>query len=248
MKLLVDIGNTRVKWAACSDGTLGHVEIRAHGNDPRIAAAAVLDDLRDSPAEILVANVAGPEFGERVAAQLGATLGVDASFARAQKQAGRLRNAYRDHTKLGVDRWLAMLAAVDRFSGAVCVVDAGSALTIDLVAADGEHLGGYILPGLDMMWRALTGDTGDLERFTEGDSAAGVSLAPGRDTGEAIGHGVLGAVCALIERCTGALAEDNGHVVVVTGGDAERIIPHLAVELEHRPQLVLEGLVLWEPR
>ncbi|MBT8441955.1 MAG: type III pantothenate kinase [Gammaproteobacteria bacterium] len=248
MKLLIDIGNTRIKWATYSDGQLGEEEIRAHGSDPRIAATALLDDVSDPPAEILVANVAGPEFGERVAAQLGATLDVRVGFATSQKRAGRLRNAYRDHAKLGVDRWLAMLAAVDRFSSAVCVVDAGSAVTIDLVAADGDHLGGYILPGLDMMWRALTGDTGDLERFTEGDSPAGVSLAPGRDTAEAIGHGVLGAVCALIERCTGALAEDNGRVVVVTGGDAERIIPHLAVELEHRPQLVLEGLVLWAPR
>lgn len=248
MKLLVDIGNTRVKWAPYSDGKLGEAEIRAHGNDPRIAAAVLLEDLRDPPAEIVAANVAGPEFGELVAARLGATLGVDVSFATTQKRAGRLRNSYRDHTKLGVDRWLAMLAAADRYSGAACVVDAGSAVTIDLVAADGEHLGGYILPGLDMMWRSLTGDTGDLERFTEGDSPDGVSLAPGHDTGEAIGHGVLGAVCAQIERCTFALAEDNGAVVVVTGGDAERIIPHLAVELEYRPQLVLEGLVLWEPR
>ncbi|MFW2405451.1 MAG: type III pantothenate kinase [Gammaproteobacteria bacterium] len=248
MKLLVDIGNTRIKWAMFANGRLGEVEIRAHGNDPRIAAAALLEDVRDRPAGIVIANVAGPEFGDRVAAQLVANLGSDVSFAEAQKQAGRLRNAYRDYTKLGVDRWLAMLAAVDRYSGAACVVDAGSAITIDLIAANGEHRGGFILPGLDMMWRSLTGDTGDLKRFTEGHSLAGASLAPGRDTGEAVGHGVLGAVCALIERCTEALAEDNGAVVVVTGGDAERIVPHLAVELEYRPQLVLEGLVLWEPR
>lgn len=247
MKLVVDIGNTRVKWAKFANARLSDAEVRIHGNDPEIAAAALLEDLRESPAEIIVANVAGPIFGDLVAARLEDALGVDVRFASAQKNAGRLRNAYRDHTKLGVDRWLAMLAVAHRYPGAACVVDAGSAVTIDLMAEDGAHIGGYILPGMDMMWRSLTGDTGDLERFAAGGAPGGESLVPGRETSAAIGHGILGAVCALIERCAGALAEDNRAAVVVTGGDAQRIIPHLVVELEYRPQLVLEGLVLWEP-
>ena len=249
MKLLVDIGNTRVKWAALVDGELMHDGDFAHGGDPAAAATAVLARTGDSPEAALVANVAGKGFADMLAGRISERWNIDAQFAVTQPVAGHIHNAYRDYTKLGVDRWLAILAAAHHYPGASCIVDAGTAVTIDLVAPGGAHLGGYIVPGLDLMWRALTDDTGDLGHFTAGDSATqATTLEPGLSTREAIGHGSLAAICAVIDRCTHGLAEDNrGCVVVVTGGDAERIIPHLAGNPEHRPRLVLEGLVLWDP-
>lgn len=249
MKLLVDVGNTRIKWATHADGELTDMDSFVHAGDPVAAADALLARFTTAPDIVLVANVAGPAFDAALSDGIRARWNLDARFATSQKAAGRVRNAYRDVTKLGVDRWLAVLAAADRYPGATCVVDAGTAVTIDLVDAGGAHLGGYIVPGLDLMWSALTEDTGNLGRFTAGDDVGRPETpAPGRDTGEAIGHGSLAAICALIERCAGGLAAHNRDVVVVvTGGDAGRIVPHLAVDLEYRPQLVLEGLVLWEP-
>jgi len=248
VKLLIDIGNTRIKWARLVDGELtddGHL---VHAGAPAGAAAQLLQHVPVPPDAIALANVAGPAFGDELLNGIGARWNCPVQIATTQPGAGRVRNAYEDHTKLGVDRWLAILAAAHRYAGAVCVVDAGTAVTIDIVAASGEHRGGYIVPGPDLMRRVLAGETGDLGRFTAGDEAGRTeSLALGRNTGDAIGHGSLAAICALIERCARRLGEDNGGVVVVTGGAAGRITPHLAVDLEHRPRLVLEGLALWEP-
>jgi len=249
VKLLIDIGNTRIKWAALIDGELTSDGNFAHGGDPAAAAAALLAQVQDCPEAAAAANVAGADFADMISGGIRERWNIEVKLAGPQAVAGQVRNAYRDHTKLGVDRWLAILAAAHRYPGAVCVVDAGTAVTIDLVAPDREHLGGYIVPGLDLMWRVLTADTGDLGRLVAGDSGVrAAAIAPGRSTPEAIGQGSLAAICALIDRCALGLAEDNrGCVVVVTGGDAERIIPHLAGDLEHRPRLVLEGLVLWDP-
>ncbi len=246
MRLLVDIGNTRIKWARLEGETFAAPGAFIHGGDPGAAVTALLDAVKDAPKTLVIANVAGSAFADAITAGVAARWNLDPQFASAQQSAGRLRNAYPDHTRLGVDRWLAMLAATAHFSDAVCIVDAGTAITIDLVTADGDHHGGYILPGLGLMRRALTGDTGDLARFTADEATdAGATPVPGCTTAEAIDHGAVAAACALIDRCAHASSGDNRRVVV-TGGDAGQILPHLAVGFEHRPHLVLEGLALWK--
>lgn len=247
MRLLVDLGNTRIKWACLEGETFAAPGAFIHGGDPGAAATALLDAIDAAPAALVLANVAGSAFADAISAGVSARWNLDPQFASTQRSAGRLRNAYSDYSRLGVDRWLAMLAATMQFSDAVCIVDAGTAITIDLVAADGEHEGGYILPGFDLMRRALTGDTGDLARFTADEAtAAGATPVPGRTTAAAIDHGAVAAACALIDRCARSSSGDNRRVVV-TGGDAGQILPHLAVGCEHRPHLVLEGLALWKP-
>lgn len=249
MKLLVDIGNTRIKWASRMDDAVTATGSFAHAGDPDAAVFAFLDHYGQAPDSVLVANVAGKPFADAMSSRVRERWKLEVRFATAQPAAGPVRNAYEDYAKLGVDRWLAILAAAQRHAGSACVVDAGTAVTIDLVAAGGEHRGGYIVPGLDMAWRALTEDTGDLANLAGGGTGRRFgSLDPGSNTADAIGHGSLATVCTLIERCAGALAGDNrGSIVVLTGGDAERIIPHLSVDLDHRPWLVLEGLALWRP-
>jgi len=246
MRLLVDIGNTRIKWACIEAEVLAESRAFVHEGDCAAAVASLLDDVSESPSALIAANVAGGDFAEALSSGAADRWSLQTQFASTQQTAGRLRNAYADPTRLGVDRWLAMLAVTSAFSDAVCIVDAGTAVTIDLVASDGQHQGGYILPGLDMMRRALTGDTGDLERFTANDPADAVtSVEPGRTTGEAIRHGAVASVCALIDHCARPASGDNKRVVV-TGGDAGQIVPHLTAGFEHKPDLVLEGLALWK--
>ena len=199
--LLVDIGNTRVKWALTSGG-----------------------DLRQS--------------GESI----------HADGAVTQPAGCGVVNGYEDPRQMGVDRWLAMLAAHREFSCAVCVVDAGTAVTIDQVDADGRHLGGVIVPGLGLMRRALLGETGRIGESVVNEAGSGTGRGVlGHSTDEAIDGGGLAAICGLIEQCAAELAgRSRDNVLVVTGGDAVRIVPHLRVAVESRPRLVLRGLAFYE--
>jgi len=246
MKMLLDSGNTRIKWANHEDEAVVSPGAFVHAGDADAAVDALLGAVTIAPDSLVIANVAGAGFAAAFAAGAMARWKLQPQFASTQGVAGHLRNAYADPGRLGVDRWLTMLAATAQSREAVCIVDAGTAITIDVVAADGEHEGGYILPGLDLMRRALTDDTGDLAQFTAGEAAdAGAAPAPGRTTATAIAHGAVAAACALIDRCAHPSSGDNRRVVV-TGGDAGRIVPHLAIGFEHRPHLVLEGLALWK--
>ncbi len=248
MDLLIDIGNTRFKWAMLAKGSLREADALEHGAEAGVINN-MLERIISPPTAVMAANVAGERFAELVAAAVRERWGLPVQFAITQPRAGPVSNGYDDYRQLGVDRWLAIIAAVDRFAGPVCIVDAGTAVTIDAVATGGAHLGGYIVPGLDLMRQSLGEETGDLHRFTGDQSVQlppGIPL-PGCGTDEAISGGAIAAVCSLIERCIVALGTAGDvPTLVVTGGDAQRLIRHLDVVAHLRPLLVLEGLMLYE--
>lgn len=138
---------------------------------------------------------------------------------------------------MGVDRWLAMLGARERQSGRLCVVDAGSALTIDIVDAQGCHEGGYIIPGPTLMERALLLDT-DRVRF---DEEVGYALSPGRSTAVAVRHGIAlaqaGAVALALDRCG-----DGSIALLFCGGGGGPLMQLLDLGGQWAPELVFEGL------
>jgi type III pantothenate kinase len=249
VKLLLDIGNSRIKWATVTGGVVevgGDVLL---GEDPAATVAGLLAAVPVVPAEIRVANVAGVLWSAATEQTVRERWDLPVCFAASQAVAGGIANGYDDAQQLGIDRWLAILAAAVGRDAAVCVVDAGTAVTVDLVAGDGRHLGGYILPGVDLMFSALGRGTGNLERLAgRGSSRAADSSDPGHDTFDAMRGGALAAICALIERCVAQLAKDNAEaVLVMTGGDAPLLMTQLTAAVEYRPQLVLEGLAIYEP-
>lgn len=165
-------------------------------------------------------------------------------FIIAQHSAFGVSNGYSEPHKLGPDRWAALIAAHHAQLGATCIVDCGTALTIDVLTADGKHLGGLIMPGLNLMRSALFFHTHALpckmNLETETDIA---SLA--RDTQAGIRSGTLYAVVATIERVIADIASDRKlRTRVITGGDAEHIAPRLAGHYRHEPDLVLQGLAI----
>ena len=149
--------------------------------------------------------------------------GVVAEFAQSREQVGEVRNAYAEPGHLGVDRWLAVLAAYKRARGACCVLDAGSALTLDIVRRDGQHEGGYIVPGLTMQRAAL------LERTAIPLAVTGQwgETDPGRATVTAIHHGILDMVVSWAAEQHRARASQES-VWFITGGDAEVLSDALA--------------------
>lgn len=248
MKLLLDVGNSRLKWAWLStDGLVGS----GHATHRRDGLSGVLADLLRNcalPDEVRVANVAGPSAAALVAEAVFARFGRSAVFARSRDAAYGLRNGYRDPAQLGVDRWLAMCAAWQKFSGPLCVVDAGTAVTIDVITADGAHSGGLILPGMSLMAAALRQDTGDLDRFAGRESVDMLTARTqdryslGSDTASAIRLGAMRAIAALVADCLEALNAETR--LMMTGGDGAQLARLIDIPAVFDPDLVLEGLAL----
>jgi type III pantothenate kinase len=240
MNLLLDIGNSRVKWAlADTDQWL------AEGAEPLVEQQAewpLLEALEVVPLRVLAVNVAGAAVTDALQEQLRSRWQLPAELAATAAETGGLRNGYRDPQQLGADRWLAMLAARRAVTGAVCVVDAGTALTVDLIEADGRHLGGFILPGSELMRASLERSTGDIRQRAAIAAAAADLHGPGRDTVSAIEAATLQASLGLIDRARNMTSTPAS--VVLSGGAAPALLAGLPADTRHRPRLVLEDLLL----
>ncbi|WP_241505859.1 type III pantothenate kinase [Parahaliea mediterranea] len=239
--LQLDVGNSSAKWRLLAGAEV--VQRGRYRADDAASRAALLG-CAPAPAAIWVSSVAGEAPNRALAAMLMERWGVQPWFAVAEAETLGLRNCYAEPARLGVDRWLAMLGARALSDGRLCVVDAGSALTIDFVGADGGHEGGYIIPGPGLMERALLLDT-DRVRFCE---PAEYRLAPGGSTAEAVRHGIALAQAGAVELALARSAEPVA--LVLTGGGGPWLHSHLHAHLHARltkaatlaPDLVLDGL------
>lgn len=230
-RLLLDAGNTRLKWAVLEEGawrTQG-----ACGYD----ALAALEPYLAADTDCYIASVAASEDEQRLAAMLEAA-GVAASWLQAEAAFVDLKNAYADPGQLGVDRWMGLIAARRRTRGPVLVVSAGTAMTVDALTADGVFQGGLIVPGVRLMRQALQVGTARV-----GDVGGDWRAFP-RTTADAVQSGILTALCGAIQQQHARLAELAGTLpaCLLTGGDAETLRPNLSVAAELAPELVLEGL------
>ena len=232
--LQLDVGNSSAKWRLLHNGV---VAARGKYVATEQTSRAALLACTEQPEQIWISSVATAEAEADLARLLQDRWGVTPWFARTQARHGDLTNSYAEPQRMGVDRWLAMLAARARVRARVCVVDAGSALTIDLIAADGRHEGGYIIPGPALMERALLLDT-DRVRF---DEEVDYQLAPGASTAAAVRHGIalaqVGAVAMAIDRAAGEPVQ-----LLFCGGGGETLMQLLDRGGLYLPDLVVEGL------
>jgi type III pantothenate kinase len=232
--LQLDVGNSSAKWRLVRGD---HVIERGNYRSGDAGALAALLDCSDRPDDIWISSVAAPAAEQELDRLLIDRWGIQPWFARTQACAGSLQNSYADPGRMGVDRWLAMLGARRRVSGRLCVIDAGSALTIDIVSTDGRHEGGYIIPGAALMERALLLDT-DRVRF---DEAVDFALSPGTSTAEAVRHGIaLAQAGAVVMALDQAGAEPVA--LLYCGGAGERLMQMVGRGGDWVPDLVFEGL------
>jgi type III pantothenate kinase len=243
MILLIDIGNTRIKWAQLEQGALGAQAAAAHGEDRVHVFERIARETR-APERILVSNVGGAETGELCARVFEQNLEISPYFVRSAKHAMGVTNAYQDPAKLGVDRWLAMIAAHQTKRAAVCVVSVGTAMTIDGVDASGQHLGGVIVPGPNLMISSLLKNTSDIASRM---SAAELKRTVFADhTLGAVYQGCAHALAALIDRAWQEMSVQIGAKpqLLVTGGAAAEVLPLIQLSHEKVDDLVLRGLAM----
>ncbi len=242
--LLMDVGNSRIKW-----GVLDHGEIHrtGHISQQRIREKGLQVLTTKIPRrvdEVFVSNVAGTSFATRLSGVVGMHCDCDVKFARSERSGWGVTSGYTQPRRMGVDRWVAMVGAWAEVQSTCLVVDAGTAVTIDAIDADGNHLGGQIIAGVATMADALSTATSDIPR---------VKPAPGRsaddlgmfahNTAAAVREGAHAAVAGAVDRAIRAL-QSNAYepAVILTGGDASRILNAFCDTPVHRPHLVLQGL------
>ncbi len=242
--LLVDVGNTALKWcelksAAYQGESASNADFFTRVNrcarDPQ-AFIADVTERQLTVSQVWVGSVASAEFDEQFHTMIAAALSAQVRFAHSEIEFAGLVNSYQEPQRMGVDRWLAMLAAWKDLSSPVVVVDAGTAITIDLVTGSGQHQGGYIIPGAALMDSALTRETQRV-RY-EGEPRRAID--PGRSTAECVSAGVWVAAFGSVQW---VVQQYPNYQVMVTGGDGEALL-ELGLKGEWRPNLVLEGLAL----
>lgn len=227
-RVLIDIGNTRLKWRA---GDAAAVAWHAHDGDP-VTALRTLPAL--AGAEVLIAQVMGATTRDALRAAAAAAGASAVRFADTEAERDGLRIAYDDPARLGVDRFLAMLALWRELRGPFLVASAGTALTVDIVDAEGRHLGGYIAPGLHAMRSAVL----DRTRFPHAFDAP-ADGRPGTSTESCVAEAALAASLGLLERCR----RDHDGPAFLSGGDAATLLPHLdPTAWQTREHVVLDGL------
>lgn len=240
MKLLIDFGNTRLKWASLVDGRMLPGGVFAHAGKP------LLTELRSEWAKLarveaaLVASVVSPAREEELCEVVRERFGVHAEILRSPAVALGVRNAYPQPERLGIDRFLALAALHAVHPRAQVLASVGTALTLDALAADGRHHGGVIVASPQLMREAI------------GTGAARVGAVNGRfcdipdNTADAVVSGALYAAIGAIDRFCAVAATrfDTPPILVLTGGGADELAP-LATRAERAHDLVLRGLALW---
>ncbi|MCB1777082.1 MAG: type III pantothenate kinase [Candidatus Competibacteraceae bacterium] len=237
MILLADVGNSRIKWVIWDAGDFQQRGQASHieGNWVDVLEGQWLELIR--PTRVLIVSVAGPEARAALAHWVQRAWGIEAEFVISAAAACGIRNSYAEPERMGADRWVAMIAAHVLTNQDCYIVDCGTAVTIDALAADGQHLGGVIVPGMWLMREALYRETRQIP------PEFGDARLFGQNTRDGVWGGALYAVASAIDGITERMIARHGPGVrLLTGGDAETVLPHLRAEYRWEPELIFAGL------
>lgn len=244
MILELDCGNSFIKWRVISADASERIRAGIADSD-----AQLLAELASFPGlhirHCRLVSVRSDAETSLLIDELRSIFAVPVVCAEPSRQKGGVRNGYDDYERLGLDRWLAVLGAYHLGQRACLVVDLGTAVTADLVAADGRHLGGFICPGLPLMRDQLGSHTRRIRYDRQAAAAALQALEPGRSTAEAVERGCLlmlrGFVSAQLAHAQARFPE--GLEVFLTGGDAD-LVRDVLPGVQVVPDLVFVGLAI----
>ncbi|CAH1388168.1 type III pantothenate kinase [Candidatus Nitrotoga sp. M5] len=230
--LLIDAGNSRVKWATVEDGMWLHQNVLENTNASALCMA--FSEL-PPPDRILVSNVAGENMAQLISAAC-AAWHCPIQFIVAQVSLSGVRNSYEHPAQLGSDRWAALIAAWHHERSSCLVINCGTATTVDALSAEGEFLGGLILPGVGMMRSSLAAGAAQLVQ------TKGVWQEFPRNTADATFSGSIRATIGAIRLQYEALTVRGSARCLLSGGAADDIQLYLKLPLVRVDNLVLRGL------
>ena len=274
MILDIDAGNTRSKWRVIDGDTVISKGVFIGSDQDLLAAvesALSGSGVASSMARVRIASVRDNDALTNFVALAQSRWGIKPEFAKTTVSAGGLTNSYAMPQTMGVDRWCAAVAAAQQADitltrQAFCVIDAGSALTVECVDGNGIHCGGYIAPGFAMQLNSLLSGT---DRVFVDDASVDQAITPANNTNDAVLHGVLLGMCALTESAVAAFSKQVEATVQVyiTGGDGMRLqrqliqrqvlsvrdlsassqTTELPISIHYDADLVLNGLAILLP-
>ncbi|MCX7077908.1 MAG: pantothenate kinase [Pseudomonas sp.] len=244
MILELDCGNSFIKWRVLFADAAGVFAEGVVDSD-----LALLNSLRDCNGLALkhcrLVSVRTNAETSALISSLGDAFGISVACAVPAREMSGVRNGYEEYERLGLDRWLAMLGGFHLASGACVVLDFGTAVTADFIAADGEHLGGFICPGMPLMRNQLRTHTRRIRYDDLAAERALEKLVPGITTVEAVERGcslmLRGFVLTQLELARSYWGKD--FVVFLTGGDAG-LVSGVVPEARVVPDLVFVGLAM----
>ena len=245
MILVIDVGNTRLKWAWLTSTGLSDQQAVVHRDAKPGLWTAALFDSGQKPRRVLISNVAGSLMAKTLTKMTKKVFKVTPEFVTASPEFHGLVNGYLDPKLLGADRWLALVGAWTKTHSALCVVDAGTAVKVDSVDASGHHMGGLIVPGIHMMREALMSKTSDIAKAAENSTPSLAGVLANNTVG-AVSRGAVFALAGMADRAAEVIEQNTGvkPKLFITGGDAGMITGTMRSRGEIVPDLVLQGLAV----
>lgn len=244
MILELDCGNTLIKWRMLreEDGSVRKMSLARDADD----VLSGLNEYRNEKVSFCrMVSVRSNQETLQLIVRLQGLFHVEVRLATAERSRGPVVNAYGDYQRLGLDRWLVILAAHHLAGEAALVIDVGTAVTVDYVAADGRHLGGFICPGVPLMRNQLRNHTRKISYTDQSIDYALRQLDPGGSTAEAVERGCLLMVRSFVQaQCeTAGMYLGDSFQVFITGGDAD-LMGLDAPNVRWMPDLVFVGLAI----
>lgn len=242
MILFIDAGNSMLKWKAYKNRDLYECDQLSINDEFSLQQLDQVWHKFEAVERVILANVRGDKFAGEIQDYARTRWQLDIEVLVVEQETAGLHNGYDKISQLGIDRWLAVVAAWNRYRSPLSVVDCGTAITVDLVDASGVYEGGYICPGLALMRNALTDGTRQIELEPQ----QKVSLRVGKNTAECVENGSHLAIIGMIEQVLKFRSKIFGdsHRVIVTGGNGKRIHELLSTETEYDAELVFYGMEL----
>ena len=241
--LLIDIGNSRIKWAYTSNGRLvDHGAAMVSESAEALPESATTAWIKRQSSRVAIADVFGGGVVQHLCDWFQARWGVSPEVARVTRDALGVRTLYREPVRLGVDRWLALLAVRDR--APVGVVNCGTAITIDVLDHQLIHRGGLILPGVALQRASLLQRSSGIRLGYEDGEAVEWDGLLGCDTTECVTGDTLRAAAGGIARSVAQISARFESITwIMTGGDGPLLNRALTNQFEYAPDLVLRGLL-----
>ncbi len=243
--LVIDVGNTRLKWSWLANGRLSEQQAVPHLDIQAEIWSTEVFDAQLRPQRVLISNVAGEAMAKTLQRMSRKAFHVEPEFITPTRNFHELTNGYLNPSLLGPDRWLAVIGAWNLAHEALCVIDAGTAVKVDSVNADGRHLGGLIVPGVHMMRDSLMKKTSGIAAAMTA-SALSTAGILANNTVAAVSRGSVMAAASLADRAAQFVHQETGVQprIFVTGGDAELIAGSMCCEGALVPDLVLQGIAV----